>query len=120
MMTQGKSQNEKTLKEQIIDNNHLFDDASLVIRDHGVVRAVEGLDVADLAGDDGEAHPVLGGDVPGHVGGGIYPPLHPVGVLSSPDPSDPDGQVVAVHQVVAGQRLHRHQQPRHQLQKIFG
>ena len=76
-MTQGKSQND-TLKEQIIDNNHLFDDARLVIRDHGVVRAVEGLDVADLAGDDGEAHPVLGGDVPGHVGDGIYPPLHPV------------------------------------------
>ena len=81
-MTQGKSQNEKTLKEQIIDNtvtSHLFDDASLVIRDHGVVRAVEGLDVADLAGDDGEAHPVLGGDVPGHMEiDGIYPPLHPV------------------------------------------
>ena len=56
-----------SLKEQIIDNSHLFDDASLVIRDHGVVRTVEGLDVADLAGDDGEAHPVLGGDVPGHT-----------------------------------------------------
>ena len=101
------------------DDSHLLYDPRLVIRDHGVVRAVEGLDVADLAGDDGEAHPVLGGDVPGHVGDGIYPPLHP-GVVSSPDPSDPDGQVVAVHQVVAGQSLHRHQQPRHQLQKIFG
>ena len=74
MMTQGKSQNEKTLKEQVIDNSHLFDDASLVIRDHGVVRAVEGLDVADLAGDDGEAHPVLGGDVPGHTRWNISTP----------------------------------------------
>ena len=119
-MTQGKSQND-TLKEQIIDNNHLFDDARLVIRDHGVVRAVEGLDVADLAGDDGEAHPVLGGDVPGHTHWRRNISTHaPCGVLSSPDPSDPNGQVVAVHQVVAGQSLHRHQQPRHQLQKIFG